>query len=228
MPTIKELPNEDCPREKALKYGFDYLSNAELLAIIIGSGTKNHNAIEIAQTIVKEYKGFKSLLNLNYDTLNNIKGIGTINSLKILSAIQIAKRLNEEINPRFIKDNYDSKLVFNRYAQNFINLEQEKFLIVQLDKNGKIIHEKSFNSLDENLIKVNFETIIKNFNKSTKKIILIHNHIKGDVYPSFNDVESTILIGSLLKKQKILLLDHLIIYQTKFFSFSDENLLDFD
>lgn len=226
MPKIKELPSEDCPREKALLKGINSLTLSELFAVILGSGTKNKNVIEVSQELINSFNTKSDLLNANLYDLTKIKGIGSINSLKVLASLEIAKRFQKLFNKTFKLKNYDSKLVFDTYFYDFYNLLSEQLLIILLNRSGEIIHEHNYISLNEETLLIDFRILLNLLNKNVSKVILIHNHLNNEIYPSNADIEFTYLFEKELNKRQIKLLDHLIISKEKYFSFYDHKCLN--
>ena len=95
--TLKSLPSLDRPRERAIKYGLSKISNSELLAILIRTGTKGKTAIELSYEILEKFNGLKPLLNANIKELSDIKGINEVKAIQILAAIELSKRLNDDV-----------------------------------------------------------------------------------------------------------------------------------
>src|SRR5699024_4998456 len=121
---IKEIPKSERPREKLIKRGADSLSSSELLAIILGEGVKNVNANELAFVLLKEVRNLKNFVNLNYQELTKIKGIGLVKATKILAAVELGKRIfltEEKDNVKLI----NAKDIYNYSKSFFYGLKQE-------------------------------------------------------------------------------------------------------
>lgn len=216
---IKELPLEDRPRERLLKYGVENLSNEELISIILKTGTKNENVKSLSLNILNVYKGISNLKNISINSLTKIKGIGKVKAIELISAIELGKRV--------YLNNYEESILFNNsisvynYFKNFfINEKQENFYAVFLDTKSKLISYKLLFKGTINTSCVHPREIFKYaFLESATSIIVIHNHPSNDTSPSAQDIELTKVlmdIGSLIK---IPVVDHIIIGKTNYYSF---------
>ena len=215
---IKEIPKSERPVERLLLNGSEFLSNEELLSILIKTGNREMSAKELSSLVLKECDG--DLSRINFSMLSNIKGIGSIKSACILSGIELGKRVNRKIyslnNVRI-----DSALiVFDYYRFLFINKKQECFYCVFLDVNKVVICEKLIfvGTLDYSVVhprEVFKEAILV----SASSIICIHNHPSGNVMPSKNDLEITKRLSHVGEVLGIKIVDHIIIGSEKYYSF---------
>lgn len=221
---IKDLPEEERPRERMINYGPEALSNTELLAIIIRTGIKGENALTVAQSLISQ-EGIEALVDSSIEELAAFKGIGTSKAVLIKAAIELGKRLyNMPQKKKYtIKSPADVSAVLMgdmRY------LKKEYFKIVLLDiKNNIIAVENiSIGSLNSSVVHPReiFKTAIK---KSSAAVILVHNHPSGDPHPSNEDIEVTKRISEGGKILGIEILDHVIIGDGNYFSFKDEGLM---
>ena len=227
MISIKKLPISERPYEKLEMYGEKYLSNAELLAIILKTGTKNKTAIEIAQNILSEKckENLRSLQEVSLKELQKIKGIGKVKAIQIKAICEIAKRMERPIRKNItIKEPKDAaNLLMNE-------LRYEKREIVKiLILNTKNVLQKVVEIGPGNIssatidVKQIFEEIIK---LGMEKFILVHNHPSGNVEPSTKDIEITERIEKCAKLMNIQFLDHIIIGEGNFQSiFAIKNVL---
>lgn len=222
---LKDFPTEDLPREKLLKFGSKNLSNSELLAIILGSGTKNENVLEVSSRILSKY----NLRKLSQTTLANLqkeKGIGFVNASKILSCIELGKRANAFVLDKSSKISC-ARDIANIFIPEMGSLESEHFKVVFLDSKNRIICSKTIfiGTLNESV--VHPREIFKNaILENSANIILIHNHPSGDLTPSKEDLKTT---RELVKCGEILginVLDHIVIAENSFLSFLEEDLLN--
>ena len=219
--TIKDLPKVERPREKLMQYGPGKLSNSELLAIVLRSGKKGENVIELANKILKRFSKDK-LPNLTFNDLKDYPGLGPAKACEIVACFELGKRLLKDkkaeiyLKPREIweelKDLRDHK--------------KEHFVIFYLDSRNQEIKREivSVGSLNANLVHPRevFEPAVRNL---AAQIILAHNHPSGDPEPSEDDLEIT---KRLVESGKILgieVIDHIIITKTGFISFKDKNLI---
>jgi len=219
--TIKDLPKVERPREKLMQYGPGKLSNSELLAIVLRSGKKGENVIELANKILKRFSK-DELPNLTFNDLKDYPGLGPAKACEIVACFELGKRLLKDkkaeiyLKPREIweelKDLRDHK--------------KEHFVIFYLDSRNQEIKREivSVGSLNTNLVHPRevFEPAVRNL---AAQIILAHNHPSGDPEPSEDDLEIT---KRLVESGKILgieVIDHIIITKTGFISFKDKNLI---
>lgn len=218
---IKDISDNEKPRERLLRVGSKNLSNEELLSIIIKNGTKNNSAKEIAGIILKQYKSIYDLKNATVNTLSKIKGIGTIKAIEIIASLELGKRVyytNEIVN---IKMN--SPKIIYKYFKNIFYLEEvEVFYVLYLDiKNNLITYEEMFRGTVNNSLAHPREIFKKAILESSSFIIVIHNHPSNDTYPSDQDIAFT---QHLYKGGEILgipVLDHIIIGKDNYYSFHE-------
>lgn len=221
---IKDLPREVRPREKARQFGIESLSDIELLALLIGSGVKQHSAIEIASELLKTYQSISTLSKADMMSLNSQKGLSVISSLKLLGVFEIHKRLNNPINRKseIIKS---SLKIYERYAY-LGDYDQEVFVLVMLNEKCEILREKMLYVGTSESMPFNLKEIITQLLLAkTRKFYMIHNHPDGSNFPSKEDKISTSYLQSSAEDLEIYLLDHLIITKDKYFSFKENKLL---
>ncbi|WP_100065091.1 RadC family protein [Miniphocaeibacter massiliensis] len=221
---IKDLDLEDRPREKMILYGIDSLSDEELLAIIIGTGTKKHNAVELSKSILLKIKSQANHMDISTDELMEIKGVGLSKSCRILASLELGRRLNIRKNIQEYKINSPTS-VANIFRYELEHKLEEYFYILLLDTKNKIISKEfiSKGTLNESLVHPRevFKPAIK---KSANSIILVHNHPSGDIEPSREDLlitERLLQAGDIIG---IKVLDHLIIGDGQFLSFKEKKL----
>lgn len=215
------MPLNSRPMEKLERYGAKYLSDSEILAIIIHKGTKNINAIDISNNILKKYD-LEKLSKLSLKELQSIAGIGKVKAIQILAVIELAKRLDA---CDFRKDNlsirYASQVYI--YMKHLVELQQEHFIVLLLNAKNKIIKEDTvfIGTLDYTLVHPReiFRNAIK---ECASAIILVHNHPSGDSTPSKEDIQITKKISDVGEIIQIPVLDHVIIGNKNYWS-SKEN-----
>lgn len=212
------MPIYDRPREKAWRYGIESLSDSELLAIIIGSGTKNYNAIEIAQQVINSCQGLTNYEKIDQKLLDNINGINKVKSLQLLSLSVLIQRINEK---KMVsnEEEVNSDYLFKKYQPYLSNQRQEVVILVVLNKKKKVIFETTLSKGGNH--EVNFSL------KEMMKLIilhdgfyfyLIHNHPLGSLQPSPQDVLLTLRVDTQAKKLGFHMLDHLIITEEDYLS----------
>ena len=218
---IKDLPDSSKPRERFLKYGKEALSDVELLAIILRTGTIGENVIDMSNRLVKEYS-LEKLFDCSLKELQQIKGIGPGKAMQILAISELGKRHSCSKNP--IKKISSAKDVFDYFKEKLQDEKQENFYVLILNNANNIIKDELISKgiLDTAILHPRevFKPAIKN---SASKIILVHNHPSGNPEPSNEDLEIT---KSLIESGKILdikVLDHVIIGNDKWWSWVEES-----
>ncbi len=218
---IKDLPKVDRPREKLIKYGPEKLSNSELLAILLRSGTKNENVINLASKILKKFNKEK-LPNLAYDDLKNFSGLGPAKGCEIVACFELGKRFLKEKKTRI----YLKPEEVWQELKDIRDHKKEHFIVFYLDTRSQEIKREviSIGLLNANLVHPRevFEPAIKNL---AAQIILAHNHPSGDPEPSEDDLEVTKRLVEAGKILGIEVIDHIIVTKDKFFSFKEKKLL---
>lgn len=206
---IKEMSEELKPRERFLKSGPEVLSEAELLAIILRTGTIKENVVEMSSRIISEF-GLDNLFDCSLKELQEIKGIGPSKAMQILAIAELVKRQSHIKNK--IKKITQAKDVYDYFKDKLQNQKQENFYILLLNTKNHIIKEEFITRgiLDSAIIHPReiFRPAIKN---SASKIILIHNHPSGDPTPSEEDLEITKELIEVGDKIGIKVLDHVIV-----------------
>jgi DNA repair protein RadC len=220
--TLREIPNEERPRERMLQYGAHALSNAELLAILLRTGTYSESVVRLAQRILSECGDLRSLVDMSRDQLTQIKGIGNAKALQIQASIELGKRLarstlNEAViirSPENVADLMREEL---RY------LQKEHFVCLFLNTKNHVVAQEtlSMGSLNASIVHPRevFRAAIK---RSSASIICVHNHPSGDPTPSPEDIQLThrlVEAGSIIG---IEVLDHIIIGDHKFVSLKEQ------
>ncbi|MEG2457968.1 MAG: DNA repair protein RadC [Bacilli bacterium] len=223
--TIKDMREEERPRERLIKYGVNSLSNVELLSIVLKSGVKGLSVKSLSSFILKECGGLEGLENISINKLLTIKGIGNAKASELISSIELGKRIyyiKNKVNT--ILDN--SYKVNNYFKDLFVYLNQEKFYVVCLNQKKCLINYKCLfvGSLNSSVAHPR-EIFKEAINSSSAYIIIMHNHPSGDDNPSIQDIELTSIIKSASIVMGIPLIDHIIFGNNSFYSFSDHKLL---
>ncbi|MBC7759110.1 MAG: DNA repair protein RadC [Phormidesmis sp. FL-bin-119] len=224
--TIKSWAEEDRPREKLTAQGRRSLSDAELLAILLGSGSINETAVELSKRILHSCNNdLNQLAKLGIVELSRFKGIGEAKAVTIISALEIGRRRKETISAGLIQVS-TSIDVYNAIASQFQDLNHEEFWILLLNRANRITskHLVSKGGQAGTIAdpKIIFKIAIENHAAS---IILAHNHPSGNIKPSQADLDLTNKLRSAGQFLDIPVLDHLIITDQNFLSFTDEGLL---
>ena len=215
---IKDMPKLDKPREKAIRYGVKFLSDSELLAIIIRTGTKNESAIKIAQDIILLSNGISNFHNLSLERLSLIKGIGMVKAITILSALELGIRslYNSKDNIK-ITSALD---VYKNFKYHIVNENQELFFILFLNTQKKLLNYKIIYKGTKNRINIDSQEIFKEaYIHNASSIIIVHNHPDGLCLPSKEDYNTTYKLIKISKIMNIPLLDHIILTNNNYYSF---------
>lgn len=213
------------PREKALHYGLQTLTNKELLALVLKSAYRNTNVLSLSNDVINKAGGFRNLLSLTYDELIEIKGIKKAKALEILAMLEIFKRLSRVDSIEDSKNMNALKLVdFLRFEIGF--KEREEFYLILINSKGDILKAESMYRGTSEYSPVAIDEILRNalMNK-TKYVVVAHNHPSDNVEPSEADVKLTKAISDGCKVVGIKFLDHLIVSQSSYFSFKSAGLL---
>lgn len=216
---IKDIPKNERPRERLLKYGVENLSNEELLSIIIKTGTKDYSVKAISQILLNELKDIKNLKNITLNKLTNIKGIGKVKAIELLASIELGKRVFEKEKKIEIKLN-NSSIIYEYFKDKFINEKQENFYAIYLDSKSNLISYKLLFKGTLNSSCVHPREIFKYAHlESAYSIIVMHNHPSGDSTPSKEDEKTTKTLMEIGKLMSIPIVDHIIFGKDNYFSF---------
>lgn len=224
--SIKFLAEDDRPREKFLLKGRNSLSDSELLAIIIKIGHKEESAVELARNILKSVDyNWHNLSKLSVNDLTKFKGIGKVKAVEILTALEIGRRRAAQDVPerQQIRSSLDASNVFRPYLS---DLQTEEFWALFVNQNNKVIHLAQMTSGGITNSVVDVRTLFKMaLDYYATGIFVAHNHPSGHLKPSDDDRRVTKQIAEAGNLLNIKLIDHLILNQNSYFSFSDEGLL---
>jgi DNA repair protein RadC len=223
--TIKSIPEDDRPQEKLLKYGANNLSNSELIAVILRTGSKEENVVKLSQRILNEDgKGLRNIAEGTVEKFKSFKGINDVKAAQLMAVAELSKRISTlKIEKIKISSPSDAALVLMEEMRYY---KKEYFKIILLDtkNNIKKVSEISVGSLNSSIVhprEVFSEAVVN----SASSIILVHNHPSGESEPSHEDVVLTNRLDECGKILGIKVLDHIIIGDGVFYSFKEEGLL---
>ena len=207
---ILDFPKEGRPRERFLKFGPESLSDAELFAILLRTGSRGENVIDMSNRLISEY-GLDKLFECSLKELEQIKGMGPTKAMQILTIAEIQKRINQSKKP--IKRITCAQDVFNLMHEKLKDKKEEHFYILLLDTKNNLISEPVLITkgiLDASIIHPRevFKPAIKN---SASKIILVHNHPSGDPTPSPEDISINEILMRAGEEIGINVLDSIIV-----------------
>jgi len=225
--TIREWSEEDRPREKMLLKGTASLSDAELLAILIGSGNKNESAVDLAKRIMSEcHNNLNELARLGVVSLQKkFKGIGLARAVTITAALELGKRrkTKEVLERKKVQSSQDLCDIFEPHL---VDLEYEEFWVAMLDAGNKLLDVKRLTQGGLRHTIVDVQMLLKMaIEKSCASVAVAHNHPSGQNLPSGADEKITQRIKEGCEAIGIRIIDHIIIARGKYFSFCDEGKL---
>jgi len=224
--SIKNWSDDDKPREKLLHKGRSVLSNAELLAILIGSGTKNETAVALSKRILASTNNnLNELGKVSIKQLMKFKGIGEAKAVSIAAALEIGRRRQNE--KAMVKAQISgSQAVFDLLQPLVADLPHEEFWIVYLNNSNKVIHKAQLSKGGITGTLVDVRLVMKQaLELGAVSLILAHNHPSGALKPSEADKKITNKLQKASEAMDIRVLDHVIITQNKYYSFADNNLI---
>ncbi len=224
-PSIKQLPEDERPRERLIKSGEEGLTDAELLGIIIRDGTPECSAIDLARKLLTKYGDFRNLSTKTIGELRKVRGIGPAKAAQIKAAMAIARRFSTvslKTGNQFTR----SQDIFAHFHEQLRDKKQETFLVVLLDNKNRIIKDTrvSTGSLSQSIVHPR-EVFNPAIRESAAAVIFVHNHPSGDPSPSNEDIELTQRLKEVSQLVGIKILDHIIIGNGCYTSFKDEGLL---
>lgn len=221
--SIRNWAENDRPREKLLNKGASVLSDAELLAILIGSGNKNESAVELCRRILNDSHGnLNELARLSVPELERYKGIGEAKAITICAALEIGKRRrsSEAIEKKKITRSKDLQAVFQPILE---DLNHEEFWIIFMNGANKVMETKRLTQGGMKQTVVDVPMMLRMcLEKSAQAIAVAHNHPSGEIQPSNEDEQITLRIKNGCNAVGIRFLDHIIIASEKYYSFADE------
>lgn len=224
--TIKSWALDDRPREKLLAKGKNALSDAELIAILIGSGSKKESAVALSKRILKSVEGnLNELSKLSVEKLCSFNGIGEAKAISIITALELSKR--KQLEAIIIKPKIGSSKDVFQLMQPFIgDLPHEEFWVIYLNNSNKVLAKNQISKGGLTSTVVDVRLLLKKaLELSSLGVIVCHNHPSGKLQPSEADKQLTQKLKNAATTLDIKLLDHLIITEKEYFSFADEGIL---
>jgi len=217
---------EDRPREKCARIGLHGLSNSELIAILLGTGSREESALNLAARLLhKAGNDLYQLGKLSIDELKSINGIGEAKAVRVLAAIELGKR--RQATPVPVKKSIScSRDAYQIIRADLSELPREEFWVLLLSRSNRLIEKVRISQGGVSGTITDIRIILQSaFTKLASAMILCHNHPSGNLKPSQADLKITKKISEAAKLMDISVLDHIIIGDSTYFSFADENLL---
>ena len=221
---LKNIPKNERPRERFIKYGVENLQTSELISIILNTGTKDKSVIELSNNILNNIDDISELKYMSLNKLKTINGIGNVKAIKLLSAIELGRRVYYEKNMVKLKMNSSEK-VYNYMKTKFNDNKQEYFYALYLYNKKNLIDKKLLFIGTINKSIVHPREIFKYaYLLSASSIICVHNHPSGDVTPSKEDILLTKSLVEIGEIQGIKVIDHLVIGKYYYSFFENGNI----
>lgn len=224
--TIRDWSVEDRPREKLMNSGIQSLSNAELIALLIGSGTRESNAVELSRNLLASvHNDLYELGRLSIEQLTSIRGIGVAKAITLLAATELGSRRN---------NSYQEEKVIIRNSETAYHvlhpiigeLEHEEFWIIILNRAHRVIKTEKISQGGLTGTVIDTRMILKHaLDKKATSLIISHNHPSGNIKPSEADINITRKIRNAAEIMDIQVLDHIIVAGKAYFSFADEGMM---
>ena len=224
---LKELCLDDRPREKMMEKGASALSNAELLAIMIRTGTGKMNAVEVARTLLQTAEGrLNAIADMSLDRLCSVSGIGPGKAVAIAAAFELGRRSSSE---KIVSDRFavsSPKTVFRMMLPLLRGLDHEECWAIFLNRANYVLGKErlSVGGMDSTVVDV--KVILRRaLERKASGVILVHNHPSGSALPGQADIRQTGLLKKALQACEIQLIDHVVIAEDSWYSFADEQLV---
>ena len=216
---IKDIPIGERPRERVKQNGISNITNKELIAIILKTGTRNLNATDLALNILVEYP-IEEFKNLTLAQLTKIKGIGEVKALELLAAIELGKRINYTTAVKQRKKLNNPEAIWQETRYLFVGKKQELFYCLYFNEKQELIERKLLFMGTVNKSITHPREIFKEaYKNSASSIVCLHNHPSNDLCPSTADINYTKSLMEIGRIQGIPLIDHIIVGDDSFYSF---------
>ncbi|MBI4044849.1 MAG: DNA repair protein RadC [Candidatus Diapherotrites archaeon] len=222
---IPGWPESERPRERMIFQSEKALTDSELVALLLGNGSQNVSAVDLARTLLKKYESFAGLSDANLSELMKINGIGAAKATRLKACFEIHKRMKKQ-KIRQKKRVFCAKDVFDFFEGELSEAKEESTAVVFLDKKNQIISESvSKGRFDSTTI--NPRSLVQEALKhGAAGIIICHNHPSQNVAPTDEDKKTTAELKKLLEKLEITLVDHVILAKNRYYSFVESHAMD--
>src|SRR5690606_6536937 len=221
---IRDVPEEERPRERLVQLGAEHCSNAELIAILLRTGTSSESVIALASRVLSKAGGIRGLTNTTLEELMEIRGIGMAKAVQLLAGIELGRRISrampeERMTIRSPRDAAEMVRDELRY------LKQEHFSCLFLNTNNRVIHKECIfvGSLDTSVVHPR-EVFREAIRRSSAGIICVHNHPSGDPHPSREDIDVTYRLYEAGEIVGVELMDHIIVGDGCYFSLKEKGM----
>lgn len=223
--SIKFWAEDDKPREKLMLKGKTVLSDAELIAILIGSGNRNESAVDLSKRILASVENLNALGKLSLQQLTAFKGIGEAKAISIIAAMELGRRRRSEETVELTKIT-SAKMVFQIMQPIIGELHHEEFWVLYLNNSNKVIYKWQLSKGGINGTVVDIRLVFKTaLEQNATGVILSHNHPSGVLLPSEQDKKITKNLKLAGEHLDIKILDHIIVTENGYYSFADHDIL---
>jgi DNA repair protein RadC len=222
---IRDIPPHDRPRERMIAFGPQSLSNHELLAILLRTGTKEESVLQLSNRILNEFEGLRLLKDASLEEITAIHGIGSAKAIQLMAAVEIGRRIGRlKYEDRFMIRSPEDAANYMMEEMRF--LSQEHFVCLYLNTKNQVMHKQTLfiGSLNASIVHPR-EVFKEAFRRSAASIVCLHNHPSGDPAPSREDIDVTKRLVECGKILGIDVLDHLIIGEKKYVSLKEKGYL---
>lgn len=222
---IRDYPKEERPRERFVQDGPQSLSNQELLALLLRTGSKDESVLQLSNRLIKSFEGLRLLKEASVEEMTEIKGIGEAKAIQILAAVELGRRIHKlNDQDRYVIRSPEDGANYCMEEMRF--LTQEHFVCLYLNTKNQVLHKRTIfiGSLNASIVHPR-EVFKEAFRRSAASIICLHNHPSGDPSPSREDIEVTKRLVECGKIMGIEVLDHIIIGEHKYVSLKEKGYL---
>ncbi len=224
MVKIKDIPVLERPIERLINSGVDNLTNEELLAILLKTGSKKMSSKELSIYILSKINGIHGLKSITFNNLIKIDGIGNVKAATILAALELSKRVDSNLNTIYNKKINNAELVFEYFKNIMKDKMQECFYCLYLNSNKKVVESKLLFIGTLNYSMIHPREVFKEaYLVGAVSIICVHNHPTGEILPSNMDIKMTSELVNIGNMLGIKIDDHIIIGRDKYYSFYENN-----
>ena len=225
---IKELFLDERPRERLFRNGADSLSNAELLAILLRTGTRKMNAVELARNLLEDSEGkVADIASMSIDRLLKLNGVGPAKAAALAASFELGRRCAMECFSTKSKSITSPNTVYRLMIPHMKTLDHEECWVLFLNRSNHLIGREMMSSGGLESTIMDCKSIVrKALEKKASGLILIHNHPSGSPMPGVADIKQTQILKNALKTCDISLIDHVVIAESSYYSFADEEVTE--
>ena len=224
--TIKQWAMEDRPSEKLQRYGVDALSDAELLAILVGSGTQQYSAVDIANLVLQKFDGnLNTLGKARFDEISDVTGVGTYTTCKIMAAVELGKR-RQKATAELRPDMSTATRIYEYMHPRMMDLETEEFHILLMNQNFRLIKSERISQGGITEVSADIRIMMREAVLNNATILAVcHNHPSGSLRPSKQDDILTQSVKKACDVMRIHFTDHVIVTDGNYYSYSENGKL---